>query len=146
VTQSATAETILLEKPVKETYAFTKAAYNADSQRDFCKAMASAYLVFTQEGQALRELDSPESFTRLYELHLQLTDEAHAYLSVEVPFVYEGQPIQPLLLNFAAHRITKASQQYLAATLQDKPQSLIAALKSQIQAHQFEYDAILNQI
>lgn len=113
---------------------------------DFANLLASAYLRYTEQGSQLNEQESVQSFVTLHQLHHDLAEEAERYLNAEIPFVFEGQPIQPLLLNFAAYRITQASRQYLAETLQDKSSEEIAALKNKIQRHQAEYDAILHHV
>ena len=146
MTSILSSETITLELPEKESYAFIKANTQTLNSPEYCKTLASAYLKFTPYGQAHQPTDSAEVFSQLYELHQNLVNEVEDYLRQEVPFVYEGQPLQPVLLSFSAYRIAKASQQYMAATLQEKPESDRLALKEKIQSYQAEYEAILQSV
>jgi hypothetical protein len=135
--------TLGLDMVKGSTFAKSKVLPKSNAPAGYAKTLASAYLKFTAEGRQLDETDSPQSFVSLYSLHNNLTERADDYLDSDVPFVYEGQPIQPLLLNFAAYLLTQASRDYLVASLQDKPSEDIQAIRDRIQAHQKEYDAIL---
>ena len=148
---STTEDSLTLTLPKKQEsslFRTPKATITADGtelpRTDFANLLASAYLRYTEQG--LDEQESVQSFVTLHQLHNDLAEEAEKYLNAEIPFVFEGQPIQPLLLNFAAYRITQASRQYLAETLQDKPLEEITMLKQKIQRYQSEYDAILKHV
>lgn len=138
-------DTLTLERSKQSKFASVRPSDNQKrpSAEDFAKTLASAYLKFTQPGSQLEETDSPQSFVSLYELHNDLTEQAHDYLESDVPFVYEGQPIQPLLLNFGAFRIMQASRKYLLGSFQEREQTEIDRLKQEIKLLQQEYDAIL---
>ena len=146
MTSAISTESIRLELPEKDTYAFIKANTQAISSPEYSKMLASAYIKFTPHAQENKAMDSPEAFGQLYDLHQNLVAQVEDYLRQEVPFVYEGQPLQPVLLSFSAYRIAKASQQYMAATLQEKPETERLALKDMIQVYQSEYDAILQSM
>lgn len=143
---TTTNETLTLELSKNSKFAKLRKELQTTTPADFSKTLASAYIKFTRQGSQLDENDSAQSFVSLYSLHNDLAEDAAAYLDSDVPFVYEGQPVQPLLLNFAAYRITQASRQYLVATIQDKPAEQIAEIKARIRDFQQEYDAILQLI
>lgn len=143
MTSTISTETIQLELPEKAAYAFIKANTQTINTPEYCRMLASAYLRFTELGKKHQEPESADAFSQLYDLHQKLVAEVEDYLKQEVPFVYEGQPVQPVLLSFAAYRIAKISQQYLAATLQEKPENERLAMKEKIQAYQTEYEALL---
>ena len=143
VSTTTSNDTLTLQLGKNSSFAISKKEADSLTPAGYAKTLASAYLKFTKDGGSMEETDSAQSFVSLYSLHNELTEQAEAYLASDVPFVYEGQPVQPLLLNFSAFRITLASREYLAATVQDKPSEEIAAIKTRIQDYQKEYDAIL---
>ncbi len=136
--------TLTLENSPKTLPGFVHAGDRFEHQGQFAKTLASAFIKFTAEGQYHSSQDSVDSFIALADLHRELTDEIRAFMHDEVPFVYEDQQIQPLLLNFAVYRLTQISRRYYFATLQNQPQAILEDLKTVIRARQQEYDLLLH--
>lgn len=134
---------VTLEPSETRLPGFVKATFQPTRDSQFAKTLASAYMKFTTDGQALMREDSAESFIRQAELHRDLAEDAREYLLDEVPFVYEDQQIQPLLLNFALFRLKQVSRRYYFATLQNQPKAIVDDLKSVVDQRQQEYDAVL---
>jgi len=112
----------------------------------YARSLASGYMKYTQSTQALTHEDSVNSFVALAASHQALLEQMRQFLREEVDFVYEDQPIQPLLLQFAAWRLAKASRTYTNTAL--KPQSFeaIDTAKAQVLACQAEYDALIQAL
>lgn len=125
---------------------FIKSVASRSAQGQMAKALASAFLKYTAEGQRYSKEDSVQSFIALSQLHRELTEEVQRFLLDEVPFVYEDQQLQPLLLNFALYRLNQISRRYYYAVLQNQPQAVLKDLKAVIQQRQAEYDTLFQQI
>jgi len=132
-----------LDNTHKAMPGFIKSSPENHQEGQFAKALASGYLKFTEEGKSLSEIDSVQNFITLADLHRSLTDEAQHFLREEVPYVYEDQLIQPLLLHFSAFRLKQLSRRYYFATLQNQPKAILDDLKQTIKERQAEYEALL---
>jgi hypothetical protein len=137
---------LTLDNTHKPIPGFIKGGSQNYQEGQFAKAMASGYLKFTQEGKRLSETDSVQSFITLADLHRSLTEEAQHFLREDVPYVYEDQLIQPLLLHFSAFRLKQLSRRYYFATLQNQPKAILDDLKNSIKERQNEYEALLQCI
>lgn len=138
-------DTILLsvENIDKSPYGFTTGeACNRDDGH-YAKSLASAYLKFTEKGKQLSVGDSVQQFIQLADLHRDLTEEVRQFLKQEIQFIYEDQPIQALLVHFAAFRLQQMSRRYYYASLQNHQADELAALKASIMACQAEYDQLM---
>lgn len=139
--------TLSLENSPKALPGFIKVLESRSTHRgQFAKILASGFLKFTTEGRRLSEVDSVQSFIELADLHRDLAEQAQQFLQEEVPFVYEDQQIQPLLLNFALYRLKQISRRYYFATLQNQPQAILDDLQTVIKERQQEYDLLFQHI
>lgn len=138
--------TLSVENCQKTLPGFVMSAVNHSTQGQFAKSMASAFLKFTAEGKALSSIDSVHSFIALADLHRDLTEQAQNFLQEEVPFIYENQQIQPLLLNFAVFRLKQVSRKFYFATIQNQPQAILSDLKNVIKQRQDEYEELLQYV
>ncbi len=137
---------LTLDNTSKAMPGFLKLQDRRSIQGVYAKALASGFVKFTTEGRALAGQDSVQGFIELADLHRDLTEQAHQFLEEEVSFIYEDQPIQPLLLSFAAYRLNQVSRKYYFATLQSQPTAVINDLKHVIKQRQEEYDELLQHI
>ncbi len=138
--------TLTIEDLHKTIPGFVKLSANQHIQGLYAKALASAFIKFTTEGRNHTDTDSVQSFIALYNLHRDLTEQATMFLKEEVPFIYQDQQIQPLLLNFAAYRLKLISRRYYYASLQNQPSAILADLKAIIRQRQEEYDTLLQHV
>lgn len=122
---------------------FVKVTADRGTRGQFAKALASALLKFTTEGKRLSKTDSVLSFIELAGLYRDLAEQAQVFLQEEIPFIYEDQPLQPVLLSFAAFRLKHVSRRYYFAMLQNQPQAILEDLRDVIRQRQQEYDELL---
>ncbi len=135
-----------LDSVEKETPGFVKSPSKEVHTGQYAKVLASAYIQFTAEGGSLGELESVQNFIALSELHRDLEDQAKLFLQQEVSFIYEGQPLGPLLLRFSAFRLSQISQLFYFASLENQPKSILEDLKQVIQQRQEEYELLLKYL
>lgn len=137
---------LTLENPSKSIPGFVKGDMTPGETGSFGGVLASSLLKYTAEGKTLCETDSPQSLIALSQLHQELAEQAQQFLNEEVPFIYEDQPILPLLMNFALFRLRQVSRRFYFASLQSQPTAVLEDLKSVIQARQGEYDALVQSL
>lgn len=137
---------LTLDKPYKSVPGFIKGDVPVRETAPFAKVLASYFLKYTEEGKTLCETDSPKSLIALSQLHQDLSEQAQLFLSEDVPFVYEDQPILPLLMNFALFRLKQVSRRFYFASLQSQPTPVLDDLKTVIQLRQAEYDQLIQAL
>jgi hypothetical protein len=101
-----------------------------EREQQFSKAIASAYLKFTESGQV--EAHSVQNFITLAEVHRALTEEVESFLKTQKPILAEDQPLMPLLLAFSSHRLHRATCQ--VDTLTQEASALIHQRKAEFEA------------
>jgi hypothetical protein len=137
---------LTLEKPYKAMPGFVKGDTPARETASFARVLASSFLKYTEEGKNLCETDSSNSLIALSQLHQDLSEQAQLFLNEEVPFLYEDQPVLPLLMNFALFRLKQVSRRFYFASLQNQSNTMLDDLKTIIQLRQAEYDQLLQAL
>ncbi len=141
--QSGEVLTISRDALSKAVPGFIKLHETSPSTGQLAKAIASAFLKYTKEGEALSSEDSVQSFIAQADLHRALTEDAVEFLKKETPYIYEDQPLHHLLLSFAAFRLTQASRKFYYATFQNMTHQQQSTLKKAISYCQEAYDTLL---
>lgn len=107
------------------------------------RSLASAFLKYVEPEQAQDETASVNEWLRLAQLHKDLTLEIQQFTHRAAMFVADGQPLEPLLLNFAAYRLEMASTAYELLTRQNATPLELENAMNLIRQRQQEYERIL---
>ncbi|MBX2860163.1 MAG: hypothetical protein KTR14_02940 [Vampirovibrio sp.] len=134
------------EDLVRSPSAFQVQDRSIEDRHDMAGLLAASFLKYCEQAKQFCEQDSVDGFITLNQLYKKLYVQARQYLREDIPFVMEGQPIEPLLLGFAGYRLNRASRIYYYRSISHQPDRRLAKIKAFVAACQQDLDNVMQSL